>query len=118
AGVTLRLRDLVLVVGEDQIGATTVNVDRLAEIAQRHRRALDMPAGAARPPRAVPRRLAGLGALPEREVSRVLLAVARLDALALDDRVHALVRELAVVRLSVDAVVDIAARRVGVLARQ
>ena len=40
----LRLRDLVLVVREDQVGAAAVDVERLAEVAVRHRRALDVPA--------------------------------------------------------------------------
>ena len=39
------LRDLVFVVREDQVDAAAVDVDgRLAEQAQRHRRALDVPA--------------------------------------------------------------------------
>ena len=49
AGRALALRDLVLVVREDQIDAAGVDVDRrLAEQPQRHRRALDVPARAAR----------------------------------------------------------------------
>ena len=55
-----------------------------AEQLLRHRRALDVPARAAAPPRRVPRGvLALLMRLPEREVERVLLAVGPLDALAL-----------------------------------
>ena len=50
----LGLRDLVLVVREDQVGAAAVDVERLAEVAVRHRRALDVPARAARSPRARP----------------------------------------------------------------
>ena len=42
----LGLRDLVLVVREDQVGAAAVDVERLAEVAVRHRRALDVPARA------------------------------------------------------------------------
>src|SRR5206468_7943863 len=47
---------------------------RLAEVVRGHRRALEVPARTARAPRALPRRLARLGALPEREVVRILLA--------------------------------------------
>src|SRR5262245_33624515 len=39
-----RLGDLVLVVREDEVDAATVNVESLAEMGPRHRRALDMPA--------------------------------------------------------------------------
>src|SRR5262249_53720298 len=69
----LALGDLVFVVREDQVAPAAVDVDLLAEVSADHRRALDVPAGPARAPRARPRRLAGAVALPEREVSRVLL---------------------------------------------
>src|SRR5262245_16042018 len=39
-----RLRDLVLVVREDEVDAAAVNVEGLAEMGSRHRRALDVPA--------------------------------------------------------------------------
>src|SRR4029078_414144 len=55
--------DLVLVVREYQVGAAAVDVERLAEIAVRHRGALDVPPWPPRPPRAVPLRLARLRAL-------------------------------------------------------
>ena len=97
AGVRLGLGDLVLVVREDEVLAAAVDIDLLAEVLQRHRRALDVPAGAALAPRAVPRRLAGLGALPEREVGGVLLLLAGLDARAGEQRILRAVRELAVV---------------------
>ena len=54
-----------------------------AEVLHPHRRALDVPARPAGPDRGVPRRLAGLRALPEREVADVVLAVlVGLDPLA------------------------------------
>src|SRR5690606_22800389 len=45
-----------------------------AEVLGRHRGALDVPPRPAGPPRALPRRLARLGGLPEREVGRRALA--------------------------------------------
>ena len=42
------LRDLVLVVGEDEVDAAAVDVEHLAQRLLRHRRALDVPARAAR----------------------------------------------------------------------
>ena len=69
---------LVLVVREAQVDAAAVDVEAAAEVLQRHRRALDVPAGPARPPRRGPGRGRRLGlllpALPEREVARVALA--------------------------------------------
>ena len=79
AGVALRLRQLVLVVGEDQVLAAAVDVQRLPQVAQGHDGALDVPAGAARPPGALPRRLARLRRLPEGKVHRVLFALVDLD---------------------------------------
>ena len=48
------LGDLVFVMREDQIVAAAVNVDAAAQMLGRHRRALDMPAGASATPGAVP----------------------------------------------------------------
>ncbi len=76
----LGLRDLVLVVREDEVAAAAVHVEAGAQVAQAHRRALDVPARAAHPPGALPGGLAGLGRLPDGEVQRVLLAGLALDA--------------------------------------
>jgi hypothetical protein len=54
----------------------------LAEQLRRHRRAFDVPAGPAPAPRRFPRRLAGLGRLPQHEVERVALGFVDLDARA------------------------------------
>ena len=76
AGRALALRDLVLVMRKDQIDAAGVDVDRrLAEQPQRHRRALEMPAGPPGRIDDVPGRLARLGRLPQHEVARVVLRV-------------------------------------------
>ena len=108
AGRPFALRDLVLVVGKDQIDAAGMDVDRrLAEQAQRHRRAFQMPPRAARRIDEVPRRLARLGRLPEHEVADVFLLVAvAVDARA---RLHAVVvepREAAVGRQRRDPEID------------
>ncbi len=93
AGRALRLGDLALVVREDQVLAAPVQVERLAQVLDGHGRALDVPAGPTRSPRARPRRLAGLGALPEGEVPRVALALVDLDAGARDQLVEILARQ-------------------------
>src|SRR5262245_41220108 len=70
------LRNLVLVMREDQIDATGVDVDGCrAEQAQRHRRALNVPPGTTGTNARVPRRLPFLGRFPQDEVARVFLVV-------------------------------------------
>src|SRR5262249_8206397 len=95
---TLGLGALVLVVGEDQVVAAAVDVEALPQQVERHRRALDVPAGPALAPGRVPRRLPRLGRLPEREVDRVALALVDVDARAgrLEEIVQPAVRELPV----------------------
>jgi hypothetical protein len=72
--VRLGLRDLVLVVREDQVEAAAVDVEGGAQVLVGHGRALQVPAGAAAAPRRLPGGLARLGRLPHREVARVALA--------------------------------------------
>ena len=109
----LRLRDLVLVVREDEIQTAAVDLERRPEDLLGHRRALDVPARAAAPPRRVPPRVLGLRLvrLPEREVARVVLERVRLLLL---DLIRTLAGEPPVRGEAGDAVVDVAADRVGV----
>src|SRR5207248_9672955 len=77
------LRDLVLVVREDEVLPAAVHVEGGAQVLLRHRRALDVPPRPAGSPWALPGdglRLARLRRLPERKIERVALAVAGLDA--------------------------------------
>src|SRR5665647_2740679 len=90
------LADLVLVVREDEVAPAAVHVEAGPEVAQAHGRALDVPAGTAPAPRALPGRLARLGGLPDGEVERVGLAGLVVDAHALLELVDALLAELAV----------------------
>ncbi len=64
AGAAFALGQFVLMVGEHQIHPAAVEVETFAEDFGAHGRALDVPAGAAFAPGAVPRGLAGLGGLP------------------------------------------------------
>ena len=105
-----RLRELVLVVREDEIEAAAVDLERVAEGVLGHRRALDVPAGAAAAPRRVPCGvLARLVRLPEREVAGILLERIRLLLL---DLVGTLPREPAVAGVARDAEVDVAVYRI------
>ncbi len=60
AGAAAALRDLVLVVGEDEVLPAGVQVERLAEVLHAHRRALDVPARPAPSERRLPLRPLGL----------------------------------------------------------
>jgi hypothetical protein len=98
-----RLGDLVLVVREHQVEPAGVQVELLAEVVDRHRRALDVPARPAGSPRRRPGRLPGLGGLPEREVERVALGAGvpvRDGLLAGPQRVGVLAGQRAVVGTS------------------
>src|SRR5688572_32497387 len=88
------LRDLVLVVREDEVDAAGMQIDRrLAEQPQGHRGAFDMPSGASGTDAGIPGGLAGPRRLPEDEVACVLLVVlvgvdprAALDAAVIEAR--------------------------------
>ena len=76
-----RLRDLVLVMREDQVHAAAMDVELGTEILVRHRDTLRMPARPAPAPGRGPGRLTRLGALPQGEVA--LVALTARHALAL-----------------------------------
>src|SRR5690242_8970491 len=81
AGVSAAaLRDLILVMWEDEVEPAAVDVDRLAEVALDHRRAFEVPAGPAAAPRAVPADHALAARLPQHEVGGVALVRRDLDA--------------------------------------
>src|SRR5712692_8951326 len=75
----LRLRDLILVVGEHQVDAARVDIERLPEVMLAHRRAFDVPARApeskGRIPRCAQLLVAGLRLLPQGEVAHRLLVI-------------------------------------------
>src|SRR3954470_24175833 len=100
---------------EHEVEAAAVDLEHRPERVACHRRALDVPPGAAEPPRRLPRRvLTRLRRLPQREVLRRLLARIPLLLLHLAD---ALARQPAVAGVARDAEVDVAVDRIGVPAR-
>src|SRR5215204_7190048 len=109
----LALRDLILMVREDEIGAAAVDIDLPTEIGRAHRRAFDVPAGSPRPPRRLPARLARFGSFPEREVEWVLFPLVDLDARAGQQIIKIAVRQLAVTLERANSKVDVAVYRVG-----
>ncbi len=115
--VRLRLRDLVLVMGEHQIRATPVDGELGPQLLLGHHRALDVPGRPPRAPGGLPARvLAFLGRLPEGEVEAALLQQRRARLLALVHLLGVAVGELAVAVEAADAEVDVAASLVGVAA--
>src|SRR5207244_12120189 len=75
SGRAFALRDLILVMGEYQVDAAGVDVERLPEVLHAHCRTLDMPARTARAEGGLPDVLAGLARLPAHEVARVLIRI-------------------------------------------
>ena len=98
--MTLSLcRDLALVVREDQVVPSAVQIERRAQVLDRHHGALDVPAGSTHPEGGSPRRLVGQGPLPEHEVeggSTVrVVGTAATRGSELDHPVGGVVRQLA-----------------------
>jgi hypothetical protein len=112
----LRLRYLVLVVGEDEVGGAAVDVEGHPELLLGHDRAFDVPPGTALAPRARPVRLPRLGRLPEREIEGIGLALVHFDARAGLELVDVAPREPAIARERADREVDIAVDHVRVAA--
>ena len=110
----LGLGQLVFVVGENEVFTAAVNVDSLSEIFDRHRAALDVPAGSALSPRAIPGRLSRLLRLPQREVEHILFSLVDLDSRSGLQVVHAPVAQFAVAVKAPDSEIDIALDSVGV----
>src|SRR6185312_3070263 len=69
------LRDLIFVMRKNQIDSARVNVDGFAQVLERHRRTFDMPARTSRTNGSLPRHLAVLRSLPQREIPRVRLFI-------------------------------------------
>ena len=108
------LRNLILMVREDQILPATVDIDRFAEIAAHHGGALDVPARAALAPRGIPARLARLRGLPERKIHGFLFHFANVDARTRLQLLQRLVGKLAVLREFRGAKIHVALRFIGI----
>ncbi len=115
AGGSLRLGDLVWVMGGDVILAAGVNVHRLAQVFHAHGRALDVPAGVAPAPRRIPlhdvlwRRLA-----PQGKVGGMMLFRVDRDAGTGAHLVQSLSRQPPIVREATHVKVDPVADFIGV----
>ncbi len=110
---TAALRDLVFVVREDEVEAAGVDVYRLAQMLPDHRRAFDVPAGAAAPPRAVPADLRCIARLPQHEVGGIALVRRHLDPRAGDHRLAVAFRERPIVGIAGDGEEHVPFRFIG-----
>ena len=114
----LALRDLGGMVREDQVAPAAVDVELRAEVMDRHRCTLDVPARASHAPWARPARLARRAGHPQHEVKWVFFVrVVGIVAALVGRRQHlgvVHVRQLAVARVGCDAEVDVAVAHVGV----
>ena len=102
---------------EDQVAAAAVKVERGPQKARAHHRALDVPAGTARTPGAVPGRLARRLRLPQHEVEGIaLVRIVGPVAALIGDVQHLGPGQMAQPAEGgpgIDVVVDAAARHVG-----
>src|SRR6202167_3338278 len=104
SGEGFRLRDLVLVMREDKILASGVQIKTFAQLLHRHNRALQVPAGPSRPDRGIPESLTRLGCLPERKIARaVFVVLVHIHTSAIQHSAEILLRELPVLRKTSDA---------------
>ena len=113
ARAAFRLGQLVFVMREHQVESAAMNVKCFAQIFHAHGRALDMPAGAARSPGAVPGGFARLRFFPQREVGGVPLAVVGFDSRPRHDFRNAAVAEGPVIFVSGDVEINVSFERVG-----
>ena len=107
------LRQLVLMVGEDQVRAAAMNIDRLAQIGLDHGGAFQMPARAAIAPLAGPGRLALLRRLPQHEIGRVALIGRNLHPRAGHHGVAVAAGQFAVCLILVDVEQHVLLRLIG-----
>ena len=111
---SLRLGNLVFMVGKLQVLPTAVDVDGLAQVAVGHGGTLDVPARPALSPGRVPIGLPRFRRLPEGEVQRVLLHIVHINAGPRLELLNGLVGEFPVIDKLFGAVVHISVHRVGI----
>ena len=110
------LGEFVLVVGEHQVQAAAMDVERGAQVLGGHSGAFQVPARAARPPRRLPERLAGLRALPQGEVAGIPFGIVGVGVVGGPHVIQALPGQRAVRRPGADVEVDVTAGGVRVAA--
>src|SRR5262249_1539091 len=109
------LRDLVLMMREDQIDAPGVDIERLPQVLDRHHGALNVPAGPAWTEFSIPKRLAVLRRFPKHEIPRIgLFVLIHVDARPGAHAAEVAVGELAVLGELGDTVVNRSITLIGV----
>src|SRR5579864_3678600 len=107
------LRDLILMVGKDEIEPAAMNVDRFAKVGPDHRRAFDVPAGAPAAPRGIPADHPFRTGLPKYEIGWVALIGSNLDASPGDHLFAVAPAEHSIVRIAGDREQHMARRLIG-----
>ena len=108
------LRDLVLVMGEDEVDAAAMNVEYFAQMLPAHGRALDVPAGAATAPRAVPAGRCLVRRLPQHEIHVTALVGCHIDTRTGEHFIQRAARQLPIVLHRRHIEQHMAIRRIGV----
>ena len=75
----LGLRNLILMMRENQVASAAMKIECASEIFKRHSRALDVPARTSVAPWAFPERLTRLCGLPDSKIHRILFALIHLN---------------------------------------
>ncbi len=109
----LRLGDLVLVVGKDEVLPSAVDVEGLPQQGHAHGGTLDMPPGPPFAPGAVPGRFTRLARLPEGEVEGIPLPFIHGNPRPRLEFVDVLLREFPVLRKLGDGEIDVAVHLIG-----
>ena len=105
---------LVFVVRKSQVAAAAVNIDGVTQVLLDHGRALEVPAGTATAPGAIPTGLFIAGRLPQHEVARVFFIGRHFDPRAGQHVVQRALRQLAVIGHGLHCKQHVPFRRVGV----
>src|SRR5512136_1584174 len=98
---------------ENEILSSTVNIQCLPKVFERHSSAFDVPARSSLSPGAVPLRFAGLGCFPQGEIQGVFLGFTYFNAGTSHHAIEGTMAELAVIRVAVNSKIDIASGLVG-----
>src|SRR5687768_14100380 len=113
SGKSFCLSYLVLVMGKDQIGRPSVDVESHTEVPAGHHGTFDVPPRPSRSPRRWPRRFTLFRRLPQSEIHRMFLGLVRFDPLTGSHVLERTPGQAAVTIESIHGEEDISIRLVG-----
>ncbi|RIK33046.1 MAG: hypothetical protein DCC52_04170 [Chloroflexi bacterium] len=106
------LRDFVFVMRKHDVKTAAMQINLFAVLFQIHRGTFNVPAGATRPPRRIPRGFARFGRFPQRKIHRVFFALVHRNARARFHFVERTMIQLAVIGIGAHAKINVAVHRV------